>query len=102
MGDLNIDPVKAVQGATSDEIAQGTPVAPVHVPEVPPKEDIDTAETERKLRIIEGLSDAAIAIANNNPGAAAGLASAAASLAEDIPVATVGLHPKVAAGLAQS
>merc|ERR1719343_1271554 len=104
---LIVEPVKAVQGATaaSDVVTQGTPVAKknaedaVVAPSFTPAEQSD-AEIERKLRIIEGLSKAAIAVAGKNPGAAAGLATAAASLVEDIPADTEGLDPKIAKGLA--
>merc|ERR1712048_1366711 len=67
--------------------------------------DDSDGEIDRKLRIINGLSKAAIAVAGSNPGAAAGLATAAASLVEEIPMsadAAEMLDPNVAKGLAKT
>merc|ERR1719401_1746172 len=81
--------VKPIQGATIDEIVQGKPVS------------TETEDITRKLRIIEGLCDAATAILDSNPSASAGLGIAAASVADRLPPSAKESDPKVAAALAK-
>lgn len=81
--------VKPVQGTKTDQIVQGNPVA------------AEAEETARKLRIIEGLSNAAAGIADAKPSASAGLAEAAAAIAEQLPASAAESNPAVASALAK-